>query len=233
MMRAGKVLVFANLCVAVAIVTWAVSLTANRTEWFDTGEGAQRVTGELNRLRKEIQDLNRAAKEASGVYGQREQALADAESGSDPGREGRDYRKAVFLKRLEEARAGNFTEHLQLPGKVLIDVSRVGEPIRGPNNEPRLLGVDVYNDRLDRAVQQSRMFTRQIDADRAKFAELSDQIKDTNERIDVQREIVANLADELRYLASVQINWDAELRTLQTRQRQLERRIRAFEPEGN
>lgn len=233
MTRAGQVLVFVNLFVSVALVTWAVSLTTNRLDWVDRQDGAQKIEGEVTKLRKEIDAAIRGINEVSGVYGQKEQALVDAEAGSDPGREGRDVRRAVFAKRLTDAKSGRFAEQRQLPGKVLIDVNREGNPILGPNGE-NLEGVDVYNGRLDRAVVESRRLNEQIAGQRKQFDDLSKQIEDANLRIDAQRVIAANLADEQQYLKAVQVNWDEELRTLQTRQKQLERRIKAFtDPKGS
>jgi peptidoglycan hydrolase CwlO-like protein len=224
MMKLGKVLVFLNLFVAIALVTWATSLTANRLDWVSRTEGETKIEGEIPRLAREINALGKQVAEASGTYGQADRALAEAESGIDPGREGRDRRRAVFAARLSDANNGRFYTQLQIPNKVLIDVTRQGPAVIGPGGLP-LEGVEKYQLRLENARKDGQLYDTQIVKLRQQFAELSAQIEDTDTRITIQREILANLGDEDKFLKSLQVNWDEDLRTLQTRQQQLQRRI--------
>ena len=228
MTRLGKILVFLNLLASVSLVTWAVSLSANRLDWIDRQDGDRKVEGDITRLKKEIDAALKGITETSAVYGQADRALTALEIGADPGQEGRDRRRAVFAARLKAAEDGRFAEQLKIAGKQLIDVSREGNPVRGPGGQP-LAGVEIFQKRLDDAVRASQRSQEQIAKLRTDFKELSDGpdgIRATEKRILDQREILANLTNEAQFLASVQVNWDEELRSLQTRQRQLERRYR-------
>lgn len=233
--RIGKLLVFLNLLAAVALVTWAVSLTANRLDWVDRQDGERKVEGEITRLKKEIEVASKGIAETSATFGQQDRALTAAESGTDFGREGRDRRRAVFAARLKAAQDGRFADQVRLPNRVLIDVSREGNPARGPSGAP-LEGVEVYQKRLDDALRGSQAAVQRIARLRAQFDELSngqpEGIAAANKRIVDQRAILVNLTDEQRFLASVQVNWDEELRTLQTRRKQLERRLQSLASRG-
>jgi hypothetical protein len=86
---------------------------------------------------------------------------------------------------------------------------------------------------LDDALKDSQAAQAAIEQLRQRFRDLSIGgpdgnpigIQATERQIAEQRDILANLLNEAKYLAAVQINWEEELRTLRTRQRQLERRI--------
>lgn len=227
MTRAGQFLVFLNLFASVALATWAVSLSANRLDWVDRQDGDKKVEGDITRLKKEIDAAVKGIAEVSAVYGRVEQGLAAAESGTEAGREGRDARRAVYLARLKDAQDGKFFELAKIPNRVLLDVSRPGTPVRLPNGQD-LAGVEVYQKRLDDALRDSQAAQTAIVGLRERFRDLSEGeggIRATEKRIADQREIAASLTNEARFLAAVQVNWDEELRTLRTRQRQLERRI--------
>ena len=65
--KLGKLFVFFNVAVALALVTWSVSLTSNRLDWIDKPEGFNAAdenpyaadTNNLERLENSITSVNK------------------------------------------------------------------------------------------------------------------------------------------------------------------------------
>ncbi|MGL6095542.1 MAG: hypothetical protein ACRC7O_07075 [Fimbriiglobus sp.] len=227
----GKLLVFANLFVAVALLAWAVSLSANRLDWVDrtTADGTK-IEGEISLLKKDIERSVKAITDANVGYSQAKKELKDQESG-------RTIRKSVLDERLSKAKRGEFRDQLLLGDdpnsstgpelKARIDVQREGKAIVDLNGNP-LRGVDAIQADLSREVRLSSDLSAAIAKARKEFAEVSVEIADTDTKIGVQRGVLSAIADEAKFLDSLQINWDEELRTLSRRKGQLEKRLKTL-----
>ena len=247
----GKVLAFLNLIGAVGILTWAVSAYANRVDYLDHKSGTETSKGQISQMRAEIDSIQKAISESQTAYGNRTSTLARTEEIRDY-RQSRfqqrlaQARKGVF--RVQVPVAGR-------PGEaVFTDVDKEGPIVLGPDNQP-LRGIENTQADLNIEVRAANLLLRgeqplhepewqkvpEVVLDPQRFATLvadlgigdlrrmhgvlSDLIARTDEATQRQNVIAANLREEARFLADYRVNWTAELRTLERRQRQLEGRL--------
>ena len=95
----GKVLVFVNLFVGIALLSWSVSAYGHRLDWLDRKSGTESVKGEITKLKEEVDRLTKAAADAQATYGLRAGNLVRVEAN-------RDTRSRKYQARLAQARAG-------------------------------------------------------------------------------------------------------------------------------
>jgi hypothetical protein len=241
----GKLLAFLNLVVGVSLLTWGVSVYANRADWVDRKSDTESVEGQITTLKKEIDRLQKSAVDANAAYGQRSVALASAETQ-------RTYRKRKLDARIAEARQGTFKVQKTFPNNpAFVNVDdNAGAPILGPDNKP-LRGVDAlvrdFNEQVrqaqlhrrgDQPVQQNdwanwqallgqdRFPTLGIDDLRTLHGLLSDQVAAVDVAANKQRDILVNLRNEADHLTDLRVDWTTRLQTLERRQQQLEGRLR-------
>src|SRR5687768_16214670 len=126
----GKVLAFVNLVVGISLLAWAVSVYANRADWLDSKTDAGTTEGEVTKLKKEIDRLQKSIADASTAHGQRSAVLANTEAV-------RHYRKQRLKARLDEARQGTFKVQKPDPNNpVYTNVNdNTGEPILAPGSD--------------------------------------------------------------------------------------------------
>jgi len=250
----GKILVFLNLIIAAALLTWGLSAYRNSPNWLDQKSDSGNVEGEITLLKKEIEKLSKAAAGAHEGYAAKNATLASSEAI-------RDYRKARLDAWMKEAEGGSFYSLPTLPNDpAVLDTSDAAERARkaankailGPDNKP-LQGLDalqkLFQNELDDrklivqgkvpANQQEwmnpnallapgRMADLGIDDLRRLHLWLSDQQKVVDVAIDKQRAIQANLANEAAYLKDERINWIARLQTVEQRNAQLKEKLKAL-----
>jgi hypothetical protein len=239
----GKVLVFVNLVGGIALLTWGATAYANRVDWVDRKTDTETVEGEITRLRKEIDRTTKSIADAQAAYATRAAILTKTEND-------RDTFKQKLDQRINEARAGTFRVQNTYPNSPFVNLDQQGEPILGPDNRP-LEGVDTLRKRFDDQVRDAvlhrrgeqpvqpaewnnlpallepgRFATLGIDDLRTLHGRLSDQIALVETAVTKQRDILTNLKDEAAYLADSRVNWEARLRTLERRQKQMEDRLR-------
>src|SRR3954447_1601210 len=99
----GKILAFLNLIIAVAMVSWSVTLYVTRPSWFEAkpegGYPAGKEAQNFALLKDEIDSLGRAALSASAEWGAQRARLEGLEKQ-------RADRKAGYAVRLGWAREG-------------------------------------------------------------------------------------------------------------------------------
>lgn len=254
----GKFLAFANIFFSVGLLSWAVSIYANRLDWTDRTSDTGTVKGEITQLKEEIDRISKSLGDLQGVYADR---LNNPVTGLLSREAVRDFRAQRYRERLESARKGAYRQQLEAPGSVgqsvFTDLSKEGPPILGPDNQP-LRGLDALRADLDRAVRESQELIQgtqpMTDADWMAFEQLtanaqafndrlaqlgitdlrkahgllSDRVSVADTAILKQKEILGNLRDEATLLSSLQTNWLTQLQTLERRENQLERRLQAL-----
>ncbi|HVK17675.1 MAG TPA: hypothetical protein VM533_12065 [Fimbriiglobus sp.] len=242
----GKVLAFLNLVVGVSLLAWGASVYANRADWVDRKTGTDSVEGDVTRLKKEIDRLQKSVVDADAAYGQRSVALATAESN-------RTYRKRKLDARIAEARQGTFKVQKTFPNNpAFVNVDdNTGAPIFGPDGKTPLRGVDAlvkdFNEQVrqgelhrrgDQPVAQDqwanwqallgqeRFPTLGIDDLRTLHGVLSDQVASVEVAANKQQDVLTNLRNEAAHLTDLRVDWTTRLQTLERRQQQLENRLR-------
>lgn len=227
--RIGKVLVFVNLFIAVGLFAWAVSLYANRPDWFDRTEGeGLKVEGTLTRLKAEVDRVSAAVRATQGSYARASGGLYAAEAA-------RDYRRRVLGQWLNEVKDTNnpnavFKEFPRLPNSALLNVGGPGQPpppltdSLGVRGQP-LPGLGRLATELRNHIRDEKDTKAQIVVARTRLDELATQINLTQAETLAQRDIRDNLLDQEAFLADAQINWDETLRTLRLREGQLAARL--------
>ncbi len=229
----GKLLVFLNLIVGTAILSWAVGVYTQRVEWIDrTPEGGEKIEGEITRLRAEIERQAARAALATREWGPRYKALAAYEPF-------RDQRQAEFARRLAEARTGaaGFREQLYLPDPAdpaktlsLLDTAKEGNPVKGPPGDKPLQGVVPLEATYEANRKEAeRLAKESYDLVKASEA-LGREAEVTRLRVDKQKAVYEELLDEARFLEAFEVNWYEQLVTTQRRKAQLENRLKADYP---
>lgn len=222
----GKLFVILNLFVSVTLAVWAMSLYANRLDWLDsTTADGQQVDGRLTEMKAELANLSSSIASSSQLYGQRSNNLSNGEAY-------RQRRLDFYTARLDQARNGSdiggavFRE-FELAGGIgpLINIAQPGTPVVDANNQP-LRGLNDIQADLDRSLANAEAYMDTIAKARADHLAASAEIEDLDARTNAQRTIDVNLKDEEKFLGSLQVNWDEELRVLNARQAQLERRLK-------
>ena len=150
----GKLLAFANLVVGVSLLAWAVSVYANRADWVDRKTDTDSTEGEITKLKKEIDRLQKSVVDADAAYGRASAALATGETQ-------RTYRKRKLDARIAQARQGTFKVQKAFPNNpAFVNVDDdAGAPILGPDNKP-LRGVDALVKDFNEQVRQAELHRR-------------------------------------------------------------------------
>lgn len=252
--RIGKLLVFVNLAVSAALLAWALSLYTNRVDWLDATTADGKVEGQISLLKKEIGRLEKAVAETQAGYAGKKYALAASEERLDT--RARVFERRLAQARNGRFKVQLTLDKGAFGEGVIYDVDREGGDILGPDNKP-LRGLKTLQDEFAaevRAIEQLQngqgllteaqwMEIASGATTLAQVAELtpklgiadlrrlhttlSELIARDESAVAKQKAIEANLKDEATYLADKRVNWVAELRTLQRRERQLLGRLEA------
>lgn len=231
----GKVLVYINSAVAVALFSWAVSLYSNRVDWFDrTPEDGPKVEGQITQLQAEVKRYSDMIRSSQQAYAQaaeramREEAL-------------RDFRQYVFFNE-DTTRGGvlgwlplvknvddtvRFREPLRLEKSSLLNVNQTGADVAGLDGKP-LRGLGILNKLFDDLTNETMTRQQSILKLRAEYAALCDQVDAVQAEVLRQKTILENLTDEQEFLADAIINWEEQLRVLEIRRAQLQARLEAI-----
>jgi hypothetical protein len=225
----GKILAFVNLVIALAMLSWSVSVYTNRPAWFDpkpeSGYPQGSMAENFAQLKDDIDNLGRAAVAASNEWGAQRDRLEAVEKL-------RANRQKGYAERLEWARNGRpndkngagFFEPVYEPRTGLLDLSAVGDAIIGPDNQPlrgaNKLGVGTAADarEIDR---QSKEIVKHRDAFQAKGTE----ILATETRLLKMGVIRDAVQAELFHLATFEVNVYETRETVLRRKKQLVGRL--------
>lgn len=222
----GKLLVYLNVFAAMILCGWAVSLYANRVDWFDRTTGEGKVDGELTRLSAEVKRYAEQIKAAQVAYANVAFRLAnDYESNSEAVRDLRAARLALRMaevKRIDDK--VRFREQLREPKSALIDFRNEGPEVNGITGKP-LEGLGNLRKKFDELTNKSLNHKAAIRKYRTEYESLDEQVQQVQAEVLRQKVIYDNLKDEQDYLADALINWQEQLRTLEIRQKQLQDRL--------
>ena len=219
----GKILAFVNLVIAMAMLSWSVSIYSLRPGWFDAKpEGGYPVGREAENfalLKDEIDNLGRAAIAASNEWGAQRTRLEGLEKL-------RATRQKGYAERLEWARNGNpakegaaFFEPVY-DSRGLLDLTVLGEPILGDDNKP-LQGVNKLGATTAADVREVVRLSQENVKNRDRFKEIGTQILDTESRLLKMGVIRESVQAELFHLASFEVNVYETRETVVRRKRQL------------
>lgn len=226
--RLAKILVFVNLYIGIGLFAWALSLYANRLDYFDRMDAEPPVEGRFTQLKREIDDLVSAVNTAQKAYAFKSEQARVFEAT-------RDYRAARLNDRLALVRRGDapnifFRQQVLLkdpafPG--LIDVNTEGPVVRGIRNN-ELQGLGYLNSEMEKAVREEKATLERIVASRQRLEQLSARVELVQTELFKQKDIRNNLFEQRDYIADVQVNWDERLRVLEGREGQLVNRLEAL-----
>jgi|SRR5579883_1097434 len=229
MTRLGKILVFVNLFIGVGLFAWALSLYANRLDYFPRKDADPPVEGRFATLKKQVDELSSAATTAMKSYAFKSEQARAFESF-------RDYRLARLNERLALVRQRGdrpdifFHQQIlmrdpQYPG--LIDDKVEGPVVRGVRNN-ELQGLGYLKSAMEQSVREEKATLARIIEARKKLRELSTRVDAVQAEVFKQKDIRANLLEERDYIADVKVNWDERLRVLQRRNSQLAGRLESL-----
>jgi chromosome segregation ATPase len=217
----GKLLVLANTFVAIVLFGWAVSLYANRVDWFDRTTEDGKIEGQITQLQAEIKRQSEVAKGMQASYARTAQQTVFAE-------QSRDYRKFKFDEQINDIRRVDdkvkFLEQTRLPGTVLINLDAPGPTIKGLNGKD-LMGLGALRKKFDTLTENSSQIQNTLVKLRGDYSALSDTVDTVQAEVLRQKIIAGNLKDEQEYLFDARINWEEQLRILEARKAQLEERL--------
>lgn len=243
MTKLAKFLVFVTFFFAIGLFAWGLSAYTARADTLAKDVGATALAQD------EIKTLTAKIADATAAYNRRRREVLAAENT-------RVERQLAYAARLREGRSGKLRQ--QVPGAdgVFTDLKTVGPDALGSDGKP-LQGLEVLKNRFaeeTRAIETlidgteavpeqdwqtyastataEEIAARQprlgIDSLRRLAGLLSSRIRLEEIALDRTRAIQGGLADEAAYLNDRRINVTAELQLLQTRQRQLLRRLDSF-----
>jgi hypothetical protein len=223
--RLAKSLVLVNLFVGLALFTWALSIYANRVDYFDRKDADPPVEGRFTALRQQINELNEAAKTAQRLYAFK----SDQARGFEAERE---RRLAILNRRLDTVRRGNdpavvfrqqeLLRDPRFPG--LINVNQEGPILKGVRDND-LQGLGFLQAQMATAVQEEVALRARIKEARETLDQLSTRVEAVQAEVFNQKRIRENLQQQREYLADLVINWDERLRVLERRRTQLQVRL--------
>lgn len=230
--RIGKWLVFVNLFLAVGLFAWALSLYANRPDWFDRTDGDVKVEGQLTRLQAEVKRVSDAIKGAQVGYARAARLLDTKEAE-------RMSRYQVLNNRwLAEVRDENnpnaqFRVIPRQPNSVLAEYreQRPLAPYLGLQGQP-LSGLGTLKRKMQDLVRDERAARAAILAARQRLAQASDRVEAVQAEVFKMKDIRNAQKDQEAFLADAQINWDERLKTLKERESQLLGRLREVKGEA-
>ena len=225
----GKLLVFANLFLSVTLLSWALSLYANQVPWLNqTTKDGETMKGKLTLLQEELATLSKSIAETSEIYGRRWEDLLAQEAYRQ--RRSEFYEANLNRARRGDAVGGGVFREFQLVGGVgpLINIGEPGRVVNDAYERP-LRGLKDIQEELDRSLADASTYRKTILQHRTDHERTSAVIRDLDLRSAAERTILKNLQDEEKYLSSLQVNWDEELRVLLARKSQLERQLKLFD----
>jgi hypothetical protein len=223
----GKILAFVNLIIAMAMLSWSVSIYSLRPGWFDAKpEGGYPVGREAENfalLKDEIDNLGRAAIAASTEWGAQRTRLEGLEKQ-------RTNRQKGYAERLEWARNGNpakdgaaFFEPVY-DSRGMLDLTVLGEPILGDDNKP-LQGANKLGTNMAADVREIVRLAQENVQNRDRFKEIGTLILDTESRLLKMGVIRESVQAELFHLANFEVNVYETRETVVRRKRQLAGRL--------
>lgn len=222
-----KAIVYLNLIVGVALLSWSVGLYTQKLHWIDrAGPTGEKIEGEITTLKAEIEGLMTESRIASHAWGSAYTLLTDTEKT-------RLERKRVLDTRLEWARKGDpkrvgfYTDEL-IPGTALIDTEKLGPAIKGPDGQP-LRGADTLSQTIIANDQEMLNAIKEIEKLKLEQEQLQKREKLLQLKVDRDTVILDNLKNEQAYLAAFEVNWLEQLGTVQRRRLQLMKRLTEFQ----
>lgn len=237
--KIGKVLVFANVFIAIGLLAWGVSIATNRLSYFDTKDGETPVKGQFTQYTEEIKRHTDGIQLAQASYVNAMDRLIGME-------QERAFRSAVLKLLMDEvSKPGNPTaefriapRHTEPELKGLIDVYKYSPnapppPALNLRGQP-LKGFGRLQQEMTNLLKDEKDKSDQIRKFREDANKLSKEIFDDETKAGVQLEVFKmkvisqNLDDEELFLADSQVNWEEQLRTLKIRKEQLGRRLAEF-----
>jgi hypothetical protein len=225
----GKLLAFVNLVIAIAMVTWSVSVYAARPTWFDPkpdgGFAPGRDQENFAQLKEEIDNLGRVAMSAGAQWGTQRTILEAAEKE-------RTDRLKGYAERLQWARDGRDPKNPNSPGfftpvtdsRGLIDLNVVGDPILGPDNKS-LRGANKLGANINADIGEVVRLARECNKLRDEFKDVGVQIQGVETRLLKMGVIRDSVQAELFHLASFEVNVYETRETVVRRKRQLVGRL--------
>ena len=225
----GKILTFVNLIIAMAMVSWSVTLYSTRPGWFEAKPEGGYPTGteaeNFALLKDEIDSLGRAAIAASTEWGAQRARLEGLE-------QLRAARLRGYEQRLNWAREGRDPKDPNSPGFFepvfdsagLLNLNTVGEAIVGPDNKP-LRGVNKLGTGIAADMREVIRLSGEITKLRDEFRNIGTQILATETRLLKMGVIRDAVQAELFHLGSFQVNVYETRETVQRRKRQLTDRL--------
>jgi hypothetical protein len=228
----GKFLALLNLLVGIGLVTWSVSLYVSTPTWFD--EIPESVSPGHNprifkQLQADITQLGNTAKAASSAWGAQLKIVEDLQAR-------RADRLKKFAERLKWARVGKpdaekpdlngcgFFEPVYDKSTGLIDLTKRGDPILGPNNKP-LRGSDTLMTNYSADVEEVARLSKLIVKQREAFQALSPVVLEKETELLKMGEIRDAVQSELFYLSSFEVNVYETRETVLRRKKQLAGRL--------
>lgn len=222
----GKMLVFLNLILGMAFLSWSVGLFTQKVDWLDrTNFAGEKVEGEISRLKSQIGQLTLQARIASASWGTAYEELTKVEKE-------REDRKTAFAQRLVWARTGDpmgrgFFQDQLLPGTGLINTEQLGPVINGPDGKP-LRGAETLSQSIEANDKTVEQYIKDI-------ADLKRQQKEEQRseklyqlKLDKHAAFFDQLLNEQIYLEAFEINWSELLRTVSRRKTQLLERLMEY-----
>lgn len=245
----GKLLAFLTLVVGLTMMTWAVGVYAQRPAWLNAApeggadKGASPVT--FAELKTEIEALNRAARVASGNWGDNLKALEEREKFRADRRKG-------YARLLEWAHKGNpkdlidpanpksgkgFYVQVADPVTKLYDLALdaggkpKGDAILGsevgPDGKPQPLpGLDGLANSVTADVKGIEALTQDIIEQRNQYNVLSAEVIATEKRVAAMNTIRDSVQAELFFLSTFEVNVYETRETVLRREAQLKRRLK-------
>lgn len=220
----GKILTFVNLVIAMAMVSWSVTLYSTRPSWFDAkaegGYPAGKDPVNFAQLKEDIEALGRAATSASADWGAQRTRLEGLE-------QLRAVRLQGYAQRLDWARNGKPNQKDQagffepvFDSRGMLDLNVVGAPIYGPDNVP-LKGVNKLGTQTAADVREVEARSKEISKARDDFKNLGVVILGTETRLLKMGVIRDAVQAELFHLSTFEVNVYETRETVLRRKRQL------------
>lgn len=239
----GKLLVVSALVAALAAMTWATTLYAERPGWFAEAADAEKGQKPLNfkQMKAEIDALGRSAAVAGAAWGAHLKTLEAREKL-------RADRRAGYAERIRWAHKGNprdpidkdnpraggkgFYEPVIDPATRLYDLTTAdgvpkGKPVRGPDGSP-LPGLDGLLGSITGDTEAINELNRQIVESRKEFDKVSVQVVDVEQRAIKMGVIRDSVQAELFFLQGFEVNVAETRETVFRRERQLRNRLKSL-----
>ena len=224
--KLGKLFVFFNIAIALALVVWAVSLTSNRLDWIDRPEGFNEAddnpyaddTNNLDRLAKKVAKLNDGIKSAQNGLAAKSTFVLASETD-------RDARFSAIALRINDAKSGKFKTltYIKNSGLLVLRPNNAVD-VRGIDDKP-LAGLDAIQREIRDSVSNQSALVKESYRLRKLYETFTDEMIALDEEIERQKIIKTNGEAEAKYLADRSTDWDEQVRTLQRRTKQLVDRI--------